>query len=146
MLETIKKAVVAIMQVIIKLNTLFDKERKQLVKLEEVLNMLGKPGCDFFGNTFHEEDDKDGQDHTWTNLAFFNGQIFFQECGYHQSSKNNYPLSTLSLHKVDAMLQELPEFLQEYQRYLEGMEIDHHLTLTQLTLVVQAISMVVYAK
>ena len=144
MLAKIQKSIKVIILVIIKLNMLYDKERKHLEKLEEVLNMLGKLGYSFEGDSFQNK--PNSSDITDLSLAFINGKICILERGWFPdrgdfSYKN--PLSQIALRKVDDMLLALPKFLEEYQKFLSEKEAAHEQTLDQLTQIVVAISAII---
>jgi len=148
-LSIISNAVRGIVQVILKLNGLFDKKRSQLKALEKALNSLGKPGYWYVDDkSFSGASINEGVELYY--LSFQNGiiKIKYSYCN-EDGKERDYELSDLgdmSLYDVDSMLKSLPEFLQGYQKFLETEAENNEITLDVLTKVVEAINSVIAIK
>lgn len=149
-LNVISNAVRAIVQVIMKLNSLFDKERGKVKALEKALNRLGNPGNWFFQDTdsFNGASTEEGVELYY--LCFTKGLILVKTsfCDQNGVEKgyNLHDLSDMSHCDFDSMISRLPKFLQNYQKFLEAEAEAEEITLDKLTKVVEAINTALQTK
>lgn len=149
-MSVITNAVKAIVGTILKLNSLFDKERSQLKGLEKALNGLGNPGYYFKDDTYfyEEEIDYQKQEKEYYYLLFEKGKIKVLREDWEGtfSREQIFDLSELSLGLIEKMLERLPNFLQGYRIMLEDEHSDRTIVLENLTKVVEAINSIVAVK
>ena len=137
MVEKVKLAVMAIVELIKRLKAHYDGQREKLTKLQEQLNALGDPGCDFCDESYNHICSGKGNT-SWYCLFYERGKLVLLK--HESKAKDKIPLAQIQMDMVERTLERLPVFLERYQTFLEGREKTHKLNLDKLTQIVQAIS------